>query len=233
MDRVRFRSRRLLGAALVLMTSACAAYQVGNPFLPTARILVTVSPQVVESKIEYDRSKALFVYETRNADFTLSPYPNDTTPAVLFTDYDVTYRNQDGAEISSYTIPKRRLAATVFVNRSAGGGAGGGVGGGVGGGAGGGVPGGGLPGGGVGGVVGAGPGICTVPIVPESVIRYAIDNGFVTLGNLVSVNPENWSSNLSGFVTFYGRDENQYPIKAEGTFTVNFRTAVISTGGGN
>jgi hypothetical protein len=147
---------------------------------------------------------------------------------VLFTDYEVSYRNQDGAEISSFTIPRRRLAATVFVNRSAtvpGGGTGTGAGGGTGGGAGGtgGIPGG-TPGGGL------GPSICTVPVVPESVIKYGIDNGFVTSGGGIKQSSENWSSNLTGIVTFYGRDENQYPIKAEGTFTINFRTGFVNAG---
>ena len=229
MDRVQSRSGIILGAAFALLSSACAAYQFGNPFLPSARILVTVNPQVVESKIDYDLQTKLFVYETKNADFTLSPYPNDTTPAVLFTDYEVSYRNQDGAEISSFTIPRRRLAATVFVNRSAtvpGGGTGTGAGGATGGGTGGGA------GGGAGGTTGGalGPSICTVPVVPESVIKYGIDNGFVTSGGGIKQSSENWSSNLTGIVTFYGRDENQYPIKAEGTFTINFRTGFVNAG---
>ena len=229
MDRVRFRSRRLLGGSLVLLTTACAAYQIGNPFLPEARILVTVNPSVVESKIAYDENVSSYVYETRNADFQLSPFPNDTTPAVTFTDYEVTYRNQDGAEISPFTIPKRRLAATVFVNRS-------GVTGGGAPAAGGGAPAAGGGGQGAAGGGQAGAGIqptCTVPVVSEDVIRYAITNGFVKVGSTIAQNPENWSSNLSGFVTFYGRDENLYPIRAQGTFTINFRTSVTRKSGGN
>ncbi len=201
------------------MTSSCAAYRIGNPFLPQARILVIAEPQIVTSDITYNPNDGRFQYENTNVKFKMSSYPGDITPGVLFTDYTIKFKDQTGTDINSLLIPSRRLSLNLYIPR--GGGQSGTTGG-----TGGGTP----TDGGSSGSTSGGSSEVEIPAISESVTRYGIDNGFRNLGTEtspnISQNPDPWNQNIVGEVTFFGRDDNQYPIQAVGTFTVSFKTAV-------
>lgn len=221
--------RRLLGASVLAtgvltLTSSCAAYRIGNPFLPQARILVTAEPQIVKSDITYNQGDGRFQYQNSNVKFKLGSYPGDITPGVLFTDYTIKFKDQTGTDINSLLIPSRRLSINLYIPRG-GGTSGGSTGGGTGGSDGG-------TGGGSSGGTSGGSGEVEIPAISESVTRYGIDNGFRNLGTetspMISQNPDPWNQNIVGEVTFFGRDDNQYPIQAVGTFTVSFQTSIAA-----
>lgn len=197
------------------MTSSCAAYRIGNPFLPQARILVQAEPQIVDSKIQYKQADGQFQYETQNVKFKMGSYPGDITPGVLFTDYTIKFKDQTGTDINALLIPSKRLSINLYIPR--------------GGGQSGGTSGGDAPA--TGGSSSGGSSEIDIPGISESVIKYAIDNGFRNVGTetspRVSQNPDPWNQNIVGEVTFFGRDDNQYPIQSIGTFVVNFQTEVV------
>lgn len=210
--------RRLLGisvlaAGVLTMTSSCAAFRIGNPLLPQARILVTADPQIVKSVITYNQTEGRYQYENPSVKFKMGSYPGDITPGVLFTDYTIKFKDQNGTDINSLLIPSRRLSINLYIPQ--GGGQGGSTG----------------DAGGSGGATGGSSEI-EIPAISESVTRYGIDNGFRNLGTetspRINQNPDPWNQNIVGEVTFFGRDDNQYPIQAVGTFTVSFQTAISS-----
>lgn len=204
--------RRLLGlsvlaAGVLTMTASCAAYRIGNPFLPQARILVTADPQIVNSELTYNEDDGRFQYETASVNFKLGSYPGDITPGVLFTDYTIKFKDQTGTDINPLLIPTRRLGVNVYIPRGGGSG-------------------------GEGGGATGGSSAIEIPAISESVLRYGIENGFRNIGTeaspRMSQNPDPWNQNIVGEVTFFGRDDNQYPIQAVGTFTVSFKTGVAA-----
>lgn len=204
------------------MTTSCAAFRIGNPLLPQARILVTAEPQIVKSDITYSQSEGRFQYQNQTVKFKMGSYPGDITPGVMFTDYTIKFKDQSGTDINALLIPSRRLSINLYIPR--GGGSSSGTSGGT--------------SGSTGGDTSTGTGATggsseiEIPAISESVTRYGIDNGFRNLGTEaspnISQNPDPWNQNIVGEVTFYGRDDNQYPIQAVGTFTVSFQTAIAA-----
>lgn len=190
------------------MTASCAAYRIGNPFLPQARILVSAEPQIIKSEITYNPDEGRFKYENPSVKFKMGSYPGDITPGVLFSEYTIKFKDQNGTEINSLLIPSRRMGLNLYIPR-----------------------GGGSTGTDAGaGVAAGGSSEIEIPAISESVTRYGIDNGFRNVGTgtspQISQNPDPWNQNIVGEVTFYGRDDNQYPIQAIGTFTVSFQTGI-------
>jgi len=214
--------RRLLGfsvlaAGVLTMTTSCAAFRIGNPLLPQARILVTAEPQIVKSDITYSQSEGRFQYQNQSVTFKMGSYPGDITPGVLFTDYTIKFKDQTGTDINSLLIPSRRLGINLYIPRGGGSSS---------------STSGGSSGGDTGAGATGGSSQIDIPAISESVTRYGIDNGFRNLGTEtspnISQNPDPWNQNIVGEVTFYGRDDNQYPIQAVGTFTVSFQTAIAA-----
>lgn len=199
----------MLGVLTATTMSSCAAYRIGNPFLPAARIMVTAAPAILNSTVTYVASTKDFTYVHDQASFTLSSYPGDITPGVRFTDYELSFYDQHGTKVSDLLIPSRRMQINLYLPR--GGGA---------------TSGGATSGGGTSG----GSGKVDIPVLNDSVGQYASQNGFRNTGTelqpVMIKNTEPWSQSLSGKVTFYGQDDNMYPVQAEGVFTVNFQTNI-------
>ena len=201
------------------LISSCSAFKIGNPFLPAARVLVTTSPNVLNSVVTYTSSTQQFTYQNDTPTFTLSAYPGDITPGVHFTDYSLSFYDQQGTPISDALIPPRQMQIDLYMPRgmaSAPGTIGGTTG---------------TTTGGTPGTTGTGgSGQINIPVLDNTVCHYAVINGFRNVGTDASpsmvINTAPWSQSITGKVTFYGQDDDQYPVQAQGTFTVNFQTAV-------
>lgn len=217
-------NQRLALGALMAVTGlasvpGCAAFRMGNPFLPAARIFVTPNPAVTSCKLTLNRTTNIITFTANNIAFTLAPNSGDITPGVLFTDYTLRYLDQSGTEINSLLIPRQRMGVSMYVPRGGGAATGGSAG-----------AAGGAAGGSAGGGATGGSGNITIPIVQDAIANYGIKYGFRNAGTdtnrRIVQNPDPWSQNITGEITFFGQDENQYPIQASASFTINYAVTV-------
>lgn len=195
--------RLALSTACVLLgVSSCAAIHLDNPFLPTSHLLVTADPAVVDCPITYDSTTGKYGYQDQSVTFSIKTFPNDVTPGVVFTDYEVSYYDNHGAAISNYLLPKQRLGATLYLPRGGGGTT----------------------------TTTTSNSTIRLPVVTDLVIHYAEDNGFRNQGTVdapvIRLNADPWSQNITGEATFYGLDENEHAVLASSSFTVNFLTSI-------
>lgn len=210
------RKRIALGFMAVgaMALAGCKAFEIGNPFLPRARILVSADPQVTQVPLVFNQQTGLIQRDGQNnttTRFVLRPFPGDVTPGVLFDTYTISFKDQNGAKINTLLIPERRLQTSIYVPKGQA------------------APAGQAPDPGA----GMGQGITVeIPIRSEQVDIYGIQNAFTRdqNGAITGMNVEPWNQNLTGVVTFYGRDDNFYPITAEAYFTLRYMPGV-TTGG--
>lgn len=197
-------SRRLVKgavlAALAALTAGCEALIVGNPLFPKANVLVDADPQMTVMKLTYNFSTGIFDRTEENeSKFLIRPRPGDIMPGVLFTDYELEFRDNRGQTISPLLLEKQFLGTAVYIPKSQGAGDGGKA--------------------------------IEIPIVSPQLWEYGESQGFVrgtgAFRNGWVPNTDPWAQNLTGVVTFYGKDDNQYPIQAKGTFVVRFETGIV------
>lgn len=203
-DPARMLAKGAVLAALTAALTACDAFTMGNPFLPKANVLVEASPQTTVMKVVYDFTTGAFQHEVEaQSRMTILPRSGDIMPGVLFTDYTLRFMDNNRQLIDSYLLPEQQLGTAVYIPKTTG-----------------------TTGGGT-----AAAKSIQIPIDTPQLRKYAEDNGFVPgfSGDKAGwvQNRDPWPQSLTGIVTFYGKDDNGYPIKAEGTFTVQFDTSVI------
>jgi len=212
----------LLAVTGVASLPGCAAFKMGNPFLPAARIFVTPNPAVVSCDLTLNQATNQITFQRKNVQFALAPNQGDITPGVNFTDYTLAFQDQSGNNISTLLIPTQRLGVSIYV-----------------------PPGGGSSGSGTSGSSGTtapagggstgGSGAISLPVVQDSVIQYGETYGFRNAGTTSNprfvANNEPWSQNITGVITFYGQDQNQYPIQASGSFTIQYQINVQAASG--
>lgn len=190
-------------AALTATTAACDAFMMGNPFLPKAHVLVDAEPQTTVMKLTYDFTTGSFKQDKESeSKIVIKPRPGDIMPGVLFTDYKLRFKDNKGQLIDSYLIQEQSLGTAVYIPKTTGTSA-----------------------------QGAANKAIEIPIISPQLWEFGEREGFMPgfsnhiTGFVPTTTP--WSQNLSGVVTFYGKDDNGYPIQAEGTFTVRFETGII------
>jgi len=194
-------------AALAATTTACDAFMMGNPFLPKANVLIDAEPQTTVMKLTYDFTNASFQHDSQaESKMTIKPRSGDIMPGVTFTDYTLRFKDNKNQDIASYLIQEQHLGTAVYIPKTTGTGGSGGAGG------------------------AAGKAI-EIPVVSPQLWEFGEREGFkdgVNNGVAGKVpKTEAWPQNLVGVVTFYGKDDNGYPIVASGTFTVKFEVGIV------
>jgi hypothetical protein len=209
-DHTRKLARGAGLAALAASLTACDAFMLGNPFLPKANVLIEAEPQTTVMKLTYDFTTGVFQREPEaQSKMMIKPRSGDIMPGVHFTNYTLRFKDNRDQLIDSYLLPEQNLGTAVYIPKTAGSTGGSGA-------------------------SGEGKAI-EIPVVSPQLWKFGEENGFVpgvsasTPGWIPKSDP--WPQNLTGIVTFYGKDDNGYPIKAEGTFTVKFETSIIPADG--
>lgn len=194
-------------AALTVTTTSCDAFMIGNPFLPKANVLIDAEPQTTVMKLTYDFNTATFQRDpAAESKMVIKPRSGDIMPGVTFTDYTLSFKDNKNQEIDSFLIQEQHLGTAVYIPKTTGGAEGGG------------------------GANASGKAI-EIPVVSPQLWEYGEREGFQA-GSSNGVpgkipKTEAWAQNLTGVVTFYGKDDNGYPIVARGTFTVKYETGII------
>jgi hypothetical protein len=130
----------------------------------------------------------------------IRPRSGDIMPGVTFTDYTLRFKDNKNQDIDSYLIQEQHLGTAVYIPKT------------------------------TGASGGEGKAI-EIPVVSPQLWEFGEREGFKegysldVLGKVPKT--EAWAQNLTGVVTFYGKDDNGYPIVASGTFTVKFETEII------
>lgn len=199
-------------AALAAMTTACDAFMLGNPFLPKANVLIDADPQTTVMKLTYDFNTGVFQRDSQTeSKMVIKPRSGDIMPGVTFTDYTLRFKDNKNQDIDSFLIQEQHLGTAVYIPKTTGGADGGGASGGS-------------------GASTDGKAI-EIPVVSPQLWEFGEREGFRegTSNGIPGKLPksEAWAQNLTGVVTFYGKDDNGYPIVASGTFTVKYETGII------
>ncbi len=202
-DLTRKLAQGLVVVALAATTSACDAFILGNPFLPKANVLIDADPQTTVMKLTYDYTTGAFSREAdTESKMLIKPRSGDIMPGVTFTDYTLRFKDNRSQDIASYLIQEQHLGTAVYIPKTTGTSA----------------------------QSGEGKAI-EIPVVSPQLWEFGEREGFKDgSSNGVSgkvPKTEAWPQNLTGVVTFYGKDDNGYKIVAEGTFTVKFETAIV------
>lgn len=189
-------------AALAATTAACDAFMLGNPFLPKANVLIEAEPQTTVMRITYDYTTHVFQHDTEaESKLVIKPRSGDIMPGVRFSEYTLRFKDNKGQDISSYLLPEQRLGTAVYIPKTTG------------------------EDGGQGKAI-------EIPIVSPQLEKFGESEGFTDgylTDNVFGKIPKTqaWPQNLTGVVTFYGQDDNGFPIEAQGTFTVKYVTEII------
>ncbi len=190
-------------AALAATTAACDAFMMGNPFLPKAYVLIDAEPQTTVMKLTYDFTTGSFQRDKEaESKIVIKPRPGDIMPGVRFTDYKLRYKDNKDQLIDTYLIQEQHLGTAVYIPKTSGTNA-----------------------------QAAANKAIEIPVVSPQLWEFGESKGFMAgasngvAGFVPTTTP--WSQNLVGVVTFYGKDDNGFPIQAEGTFTVRFETGIV------
>jgi len=193
-------------AALTVTTTSCDAFMIGNPFLPKANVLIDAEPQTTVMKLTYDFNTHTFQRDpAAESKMVIKPRSGDIMPGVTFTDYTLRFKDNKNQDIDSYLIQEQHLGTAVYIPKTTGGAEGGGA--------------------------NADGKAIEIPVVSPQLWEFGEREGFREgVSNGISgklPKTEAWPQNLTGVVTFFGKDDNGYPIVASGTFTVKFETGII------
>lgn len=115
--------RKLLGrlgvaAVLVSMTSGCKFFDIGNPFLPEARLMAEASPTMVEVTYTYRLSDNTMQADGSAVTVKVSAYPRDATPGVMINAFSAEYFDMTGQSIPSMFLAKSNFALSQYVQPS-------------------------------------------------------------------------------------------------------------------
>ncbi len=203
-DLTRRLAQGVVVAALAATTAACDAFMMGNPFLPKANVLIDADPQTTVMKLTYDFTTGAFLRDAEaESKMTIKPRSGDIMPGVTFTDYTLSFKDNLSQKIDSYLIQEQHLGTAVYIPKTTGTGSG----------------------------TSAGGKAIEIPIVSPQLWEFGEREGFTTgsSNGVPGMVPRTaaWPQNLTGVVTFYGKDDNGYPIVASGTFTVKFETEIV------
>lgn len=209
-DRVACALRSAVAVGLSLVVGGCEAFKIGNPFLPKAKLLVTVEDALTTVTIQHVRGDFFdWKTEPERVRFKLQPFPDDITPGVRINAYRIDWFDSNGSPILGSVIPARTQGVSLYLERGKGttSGSGGGS--------------------GTGTAGGDTSKLIEIPVVTNPVVDFGKQNGFVfdPAKNTFLSRTDNWSQFLTGRVTFSGRDDNGYALdNVVGNFTLRFVT---------
>ncbi|MGE5707035.1 MAG: hypothetical protein ACM3YO_01780 [Bacteroidota bacterium] len=199
---------QLVGLAILSLSLAATAgcEPLGNPFLPKAKVYISVDPQISTMKLVYREKTNDFQKTPTESKFKLGHYKDDISPGVQFKWYELKFRDQNNQEISPSFIGANRVLGTSVYLPASGSSAG------------------------SGGSSGSNETVSIeTSIFNDQLINYGITNGFLSdSSGKVSLNPYGWSQDLTGRIIFHGQDDNGHEIEAEAKFTLRFDTSIES-----
>lgn len=102
-------------AALLSLAQGCAFFNVSNPLLPSARVVITPTPSMVEVGYEYSLASRTIVANATEAKIKIQSYPNDGTPGVYFHSYSAEYFDMAGKNIPSVLLAKANFGVSAYL----------------------------------------------------------------------------------------------------------------------
>jgi hypothetical protein len=102
-------------AALLSLAQGCAFFNVSNPLLPSARVVITPTPSMVEVKYDYSLASRVMLATATEADITIASFPNDGTPGVYFHSYSAEYFDMAGKNIPSVLLAKSNFGVSAYL----------------------------------------------------------------------------------------------------------------------
>jgi hypothetical protein len=103
-------------AALLSLAQGCAFFNVSNPFLPSARVVVQPTATMIEVKYDYSiASRVILTTVPTEPDLEVSSYPNDGTPGVYFHSYSAEYLDMAGKNIPSVLLAKANFGVSAYL----------------------------------------------------------------------------------------------------------------------
>lgn len=112
--------RKLLGrlavaASLLMPMQGCALFPVSNPFLPSARLVVTPTPSQIVVSYTFSRQQNTIVGEPGESVINVSSYPKDGTPGVYFHSYSAEYFDLANKPIPSVLLSKANFGMSAYI----------------------------------------------------------------------------------------------------------------------
>ena len=112
--------RKLLGrlavaASLLMPMQGCALFPVSNPFLPSARLVVTPDPSQIVVNYTYSRQQNTVVGEPGESTIKVASYPKDGTPGVYFHSYSAEYFDMANKPIPSVLLAKSNFGLSAYI----------------------------------------------------------------------------------------------------------------------
>lgn len=112
--------RKILGrlgvaAVLVSMTSGCKFFDIGNPFLPEARLMAQAKPTMIEVAYTYRLSDNTMQASPTDVKIHVAAFPRDATPGVMINAFSAEYFDMTGQSIPSMFLAKSNFALSQYV----------------------------------------------------------------------------------------------------------------------
>ena len=117
--------RKMLGrwavaATLLLSVQGCAFFNISNPILPSARLVVTPEPSQIIVKYTFSRQQGTILGEPEAATIKVASYPNDASPGVYFHSYSAEYFDLAGKSIPSMLLSKANFGMSAYIKPASG-----------------------------------------------------------------------------------------------------------------
>lgn len=107
--------RKIAPLLAVAALSGCAVLNIGNPFWPEGRYLLTANPNMITVSYEFSRQANQVNITATEPVFTLAGYLNDAAPGIKLTEYSAEYADMSGHSISSLFIAKTQLGVGAYL----------------------------------------------------------------------------------------------------------------------
>lgn len=102
-------------AALLSLAQGCAFFNLSNPLLPSARVVIVPEPSMIEVKYDYSLASRVMVATPDEVEIKISSYPNDGTPGVYFHSYSAEYYDMAGKNIPSVLLAKSNFGVSAYL----------------------------------------------------------------------------------------------------------------------
>ncbi|MEB3329917.1 MAG: hypothetical protein VKQ33_11855 [Candidatus Sericytochromatia bacterium] len=115
----KFTNRVLGAVAAATLASTwlagCRFFDLGNPFLPQARVVAFSSPTMVTLNLTYRIADATVQFEVEDTTVTVRSLQGDTSPGIVFNAYSAEYFDQTNLPIASLLISKVNFGVSAYL----------------------------------------------------------------------------------------------------------------------
>jgi hypothetical protein len=108
-------SQLTAAAALFSLAQGCAYINVGNPLLPTARLIAQPTPNLLEVTYTLSKQDSTIKADAKDVKIHLQSYANDGTPGVYFHSYSAEYFDLAGKPIPSVLLSKANFGISGYI----------------------------------------------------------------------------------------------------------------------